>query len=111
MGWSQSARHKEKPIPYSNTQKLTFPINVADLLNEENTFKLAVNCRICPQLLTGTETKYQAPHSFSIAITIEENLKKENLTGSLYAEMVSVNLVENISEIDLEGEATAESEA
>ena len=110
MGWSQSARHKEKPIPYSNTQKLTFPINVSELLNEENTFKLAVNCRICPQLLAGTETKYQIPHSFSIAITIEENLKDENLTGKLYAEMESVNIVENIAEIDLEGEATVEGE-
>lgn len=110
-GWSQSARFKAKPIPYSNSQKLTFPINVAELLNEANTFKLAVNCRICPQLLTGTENKYQTAHSFSIAITIEENLKEENLTGQLYAEMESVNLVENISEIDLEGESTAEGEA
>lgn len=106
-GWSQSARFKTKPIPYSNSQKLTFPINVAELINEENTFKLAVNCRICPQLLAGTETKYQIPHSFSIAITIEENLKDENLTGRLYAEMESVNNVENIAEIDLEGEAIA----
>jgi len=107
-GWSQSARYKARPIPYSNSQKLTFPINVAELLNEENTFKLAVNCRICPQLLPGTEVKYDLPHSFSIAITIEENLKEENLTGQLYAEMESVNFVENISEIDLEGEASAE---
>jgi len=109
-GWSQSARYKAKPIPYSNTQKLTFPINVAELLNEGNTFKLAVNCRICPQLLTGTETKYQTPHSFSIAITIEENLKEEKLTGQFYAEMESVNIVENIAEMDLEGEVTVEGE-
>lgn len=110
-GWSQSARYKAKPIPYSNSHKLKFPINVADLLNEANTFKLAVSCRICPQLLTGTETKYQTPHSFSIAITIEENLKEENLTGQLYAKLESVNLVENIAEIDLEGDAIAEGEA
>lgn len=110
-GWTHHARFKAKPIPYSNSQKLTFPINVAELLNEENTFKLAVNCRICPQLLAGTETKYQIHHSFSIVITIEENLKEENLTGQLYAGMESVNIVENIAEIDLEGEATTESEA
>ena len=111
LGWSQSARHKQKPIPYSNTQKLTFPINVSELLNEHHTFKLAVNCRVSPQLLSGTEAKYNIPHSFSIAITIEENLKNENLTGQLYAEMESVNIVENIAEIDLEGEATAEGES
>jgi Subtilase family len=111
MGWSQSARHKEKPIPYSNTQKLTFPINVNDLLNESNTFKLGVNCRICPQLLAGSEVKYQTSHSFSIVISIEENLKEENLTGQLYAEMESVNFVENIAELDSEGEGIAEGEA
>ena len=108
LGWSQSARHKQKPIPYSNTQKITFPVNVNELTKESNTFKLAVNCRISPQLLAGTEGKYQIPHSFSIAITIEENLKGENLTGQLYAEMEGVNLVENIVSIELEGEATAE---
>jgi hypothetical protein len=110
-GWSHNARYISKPIPYSNTQKLAFPINVDELLNEENAFKLAVNCRICPQLLTGTETKYQTPHSFSIAITIEENLKEEKLTGQLYAEMESVNFVENIAELDSEGEGIAEGEA
>ena len=111
IGWSQNARHKEKPMPYSNTQKRTFPINVSELINEKNTFKLAVTCKICPQLLPGTEVKYHIPHSFSIAVTIEENLKNENLTGKLYAEMESVNFVENISAIDLEAEATAEGEA
>lgn len=108
-GWSQSARHKTKPIPYSNSQKLTFPINVDELQNEENTFKLAVNCRICPQLLPGTEEKYMKSHSFSIAITIEENNKEDKLTGQLYTEMENVNLVENIVELDLEGEANIES--
>lgn len=110
LGWTQSGRHKKKPIPYSNTQKITFPINVSELLNEQNTFKLAVNCRVSPQLLSGTEVKYNKPHLFSIAITIEENLKDENLTGQLYTEMESVNVVENIAEIDLEGEAIAEGE-
>ena len=109
IGWSQSARHKQKPIPYTNTQKMTFSINVSDLLNEKNTFKLAVNCRISPQLLSGTEEKYKKSHPFSIALTIEENLKDENLTGQLYSEIESVNIVENIATI--EGEATAESEA
>lgn len=109
IGWSQSARHKQKPIPYTNTQKLTFSINVSDLLNEKNTFKLAVNCRISPQLLSGTEERYKKPHPFSIALTIEENLKDENLTGRLYSEIESVNIVENIATI--EGEATAEGEA
>jgi Subtilase family. len=105
-GWSQSGRHVSKPIPYSNTQKKSLPINVSELLKEGNTFKLAVNCRINPQLLPGTERYYEKAHKFSIAITIEENLKDENKTGQLYNEMQNVNYVENIATIELEGEAT-----
>lgn len=108
IGWSQSARHKQKPIPYSNTQKLIFSISVSELINEHNTFKLAVNCRISPQLLSGMDEIYKRPHAFSIALTIEENLKDENLTGQLYSKMENVNIVENIASI--EGEATAEAE-
>jgi hypothetical protein len=108
LGWSQSARYKQKPIPYSNSQKLSFPINFSELVNENNTFKLAVNCRVCPQLISGMETKYNRPHSFSIAITIKENLKGKNLTGRLYSEMASINNVENIAE--LIDEATLEGE-
>lgn len=108
LSWTQSARHKKKPIPYTNTQKISFPINVSELLSENNTFKLAINCRINPQLLPGMENKYKIPHSFSIAITIEETLKQEKLTGQLYTEMENINFVENIATIDLEGEAESE---
>ncbi len=110
MGWSQSARHKEKPIPYSNTQKISFPVNVDDLLNENNTFKLAVNCRINPQLVTGTEARYKSSHKFSIALTIEETLMDGELTGKLYNGMCNVNILENITSVELEAEAFADSE-
>ena len=108
LSWSQNARQKEKPIPYSNSQKNSFVINVDDLLKETNTFKLAVNCRICPQLLAGMENRYKGAHKFSIVINIEENLKDEKLTGQLYSEMENVNILENIAVIELEGEAIAE---
>lgn len=108
LGWSQTARHIKKPIPYSNSQKITFLVNVDELLNEKNTFKLAVNCRINPQLLSGADDKYKVEHLFSIAISIEENLKQTKLTNQLYLEMESVNIVENIVEIDLEAEAISE---
>ena len=97
MRWSQSGRYKAKPIPCSNTQKLKFPVNVSDLLNEENTFKLAVNCRIAPQLLAGVAEKYKTAHPFSIAISIEETLKESNLTGKLYDEVALCNDLDNTS--------------
>jgi hypothetical protein len=102
LRWSQSGRYKAKPIPCSNTQKLRFPVNVSDLLNEENTFKLAVNCRIAPQLLAGVEENYNKSHPFSIVISIEETLKERNLTGRLYDEIVLCNTLDNISTIDID---------
>ena len=81
------------------------------MLNESNTFKLAVQCRINPQLLPGMENRYNTSHSFSIAITIEENLIEKKLTGNLYSEMESVNYVENIAAIELGGEVTLEVDA
>ncbi len=113
LRWSQSARDKKRPIPYTNTQKISFPVNVQELINEQDTFKLAVNCRINPQLLAGTEKAYEKAHLFSIVITVEENLKEKNLTGKLYEDMIAVNEVENIAVADLEGlaEGIAEGEA
>lgn len=111
LRWSQSGRHKGKPVPYTNTQKITFPVNVQDLVNENGIFKLAVHCRINPQLLPGTEKPYEIAHPFSIAINIEEKLKTENLTGKLYQEMTLCNSIENISVIIIEAEGEAEAEA
>lgn len=111
LRWSQSARHVGKPIPYSNTQKISFLVNLQDLINEESTFKLALNCRINPQLLPGTEAPYNKAHAFSLVITIEEKLKEDKLTGKLYSEMLLCNSIENIAGIDLEAEGTAHAEA
>lgn len=111
LRWSQSGRHVGKPIPYTNTQKISFPVNLQELINEKSTFKLAVNCRINPQLLPGTEKPYQKLHAFSIAISIEEKLKGDKLTGKLYNEMQLCNSIENITVVDLEVEGTAEAEA
>ncbi|HWK07618.1 MAG TPA: S8 family serine peptidase [Puia sp.] len=104
LRWSQSARHVQKPIPYSNTQKISFVVSKQLLEEETSTFKLAVNCRINPQLLPGTEGPYQRAHPFSIVLTVEENLKKSKLTGQLYNEMILCNEVENIAAADLEAD-------
>lgn len=107
LRWSQSARHRGKPIPYTNTQKITLTINKQDLINEDHTFKLGVNCRINPQLLAGQSTPYNVAHPFSIALNIEENLKQEELTGRLYDEVIASNSIEQI----VINEAIAEAEA
>lgn len=111
LRWSQSGRHVSKPIPYTNTQKINFSVNVQDLVNESGTFKLAINCRINPQLLPGTEQAYKKTHAFSLAITVEERLTEKKLTGKLYDEMVLCNVIENITAINLDTEGIVEAEA
>lgn len=107
LTWSQNGRYKAKPIPCFNTQKLNFRISVDDLISEESTLKLAVNCRINPQLLPGLENKYKKEHPFSLVITISEDLPTARQTGRLYAEMTAINHVENIASIDLENNLDA----
>ncbi len=111
LRWSQSGRHVAKPIPYTNTQKNSFIVNVKDLVNEKGIFKLVLNCRINPQLIPGTEKSYQKAHPFSMAITIEETLKEEKLTGKLYNEMILCNSIQNIATLDVQAEAIADAEA
>ncbi len=105
--WSQNARFKKKPIPFSNVQKLTFPVNVKELVNEEGVFKLGVHCFVHPQLRPGEDTPYLNSNRFSVAITVEETLKKENLTGKLYDEIIAINELEAIGYLDQDLEAEA----
>jgi hypothetical protein len=106
--WSQNAREVSKPIPYSNVQKLTFPINVNELLNEENTFKLAIHCVLNRQLLQGQQDAYITGNDFSIALTLTETLRQDKQTGMLYDQVIANNTVLNIANIDAEGDLTLE---
>ncbi len=104
--WTQDAFHKAKPLPYSNSQKITFIVGKKELIQENGIFKIAVNCRLHPQILSGQETKYKIPHKFSLVIRIEENQTEANATGNLYNEMIAINNIENIALADIELEGT-----
>lgn len=103
--WSQNNRFKLGP-PASNSQKISFVVNVKDLLNEDSTFKLAIHCKLSAQLISTA--RHEKAHPFSIALSIEETLKKGKATGKLYSEMIAVNEVENI--VYIEGEAEGDVE-
>jgi hypothetical protein len=104
--WSQNNRFK-LGTPPCNSQKISFVVNVKDLIDEASTFKLAVHCKLSAQLIATD--KYRIPHPFSIALTVEETLKKGNETNKLYSEMVAINEVESI--IESEGIAEADTES
>jgi hypothetical protein len=109
--WSQNGRFKSKPIPSSNSQKISFNVDVANLEDEKCTFKIAVNCRILQQLIPGTTTKYDKPHKFSIALTIEEKFNSEGSNGKLYSEMIACNEIINIAAASLQNDILGEAEA
>ena len=107
LNWSQSARDKSKPAPYSNVQKIEFNVDVAQLRNEDKTFKLAVQSLLSNQIMASQSETYPKEYDFSLVLKIQETIK--NSTGRLYEELRAVNNVEAIvgakADADLEGEA------
>ena len=103
LTWSQNGRFKSKPIPYSNTQKIELNVNVSDLVNENNTFKLALHCLVTDQIIGGLQAGYPNEFQFSLVINIEETTR--NQTGLLYDEIQLINNIEVINNINIDLEA------
>lgn len=102
ISWSQSGRHVSKPIPYSNSQKMNFTIDLAHLISENKTLNLAVQCKLSEQIVGGIPEDYPSSFPFSLVIRFEENFKENN--NRLYDELIAVNNIEIIADIDLEGD-------
>ena len=107
FGWSEDGRFPNKPLPYSNTQKIFLNVNVDDLNNEANTFKLALHAKLSEQIVGGLPENYPTEFPFSIVLTIEETIK--NNTGKLYDEIQLVNNLEIVQDINLDAGLEAES--
>ena len=106
LSWSENGRYVSKPLPYSNTQKITLNVSVDDLNNETNTFKLALHAKLSEQIVGGIPENYPREFPFSIVLTIEETVKDN--TGKLYDEIQLVNELEAIQDISLEAGLEAE---
>ncbi len=103
--WSQDGYSIKNPPLYSNVQKISFNVSKEDIIDEVGTFKIAVHCFISPNIKAGSNeirNRISTPNKFSLAITVEENLAKNKLTGRLYNEILAINTIENIGT----GEAT-----
>jgi hypothetical protein len=98
LSWSENGRFVSKPLPYSNTQKITLNVGVDDLNNETNTFKLALHAKLTEQIVGGLPENYPTVFPFTIVLTIEETIK--NNTGKLYDEIQVVNEVEAIQNLN-----------
>jgi len=106
LTWSQSGRDKSKPAPYSNVQKISFNVDVAQLRDESKTFKLAVQSLLSNQIMASQSENYPDEFSFSIVLKIEETIP--NSTGQLYDELIAINSLETIAsteaDLDIDGE-------
>ena len=101
LSWSQNNRYKGRPIPASNCQKTdSFLVGFKELDSENRIFKIAVHCLLNSQLFAGQEKAYNQPVPFSLALRVEENLKREKRTSRLYQEMLACNEVEAITRVD-----------
>jgi subtilisin family serine protease len=106
LSWSENGRYVSKPLPYSNTQKIFLNVNVDDLNNEGNTFKLAVHAKLSEQVVGGLPEDYPTEFPFSIVLSIEETIK--NNSGKLYDEIQLINQLEVIQELDIDTGLEAE---
>lgn len=106
LTWSQSARDKSKPAPYSNVQKIKFNVDVAQLRDEGKTFKLAVQSLLSNQIMVSQKETYPLEYDFSLVMKIEETIK--NSTGKLYDELRLVNSIEVITDVEVDADLESE---
>ena len=101
LSWSQNGRNVSKPIPFSNSQKINFTIDLNHLISENQVLKLEIHCKVSTQIIGGLPASYPKQFPFSMAISIEENTKKKS--GKLYDELLQINNLEVLGDIELEG--------
>ncbi|MES2732973.1 MAG: S8 family serine peptidase [Bacteroidota bacterium] len=109
--WTQDGYSTAKPIMYSNVQKISFSISKNEIINEDGIFKVAIHCKINPQMKMNIATirgQIAKEYEFSLAISIEEKQPDRKLTNKLYAEMVAINQAEALGSIELENDIELE---
>lgn len=102
-GWVQDFYLRNKIV--SNVQKTSINVSRANLINEDNTFKIAINSAFHKQLTNAEKISYEGvPISYSLVITIEQFAKKNEDFDSLYDGLIAENTLEIITDIELEAE-------
>lgn len=104
--WAQDYYHKPKIL--SNSQKMSFPISKKELLEEANSFKIAINSKFHKLLSQNQKRDYEGDHQFSLVITLRENPIKGENTSRLYNEIIAINTSDAFAVAGLEGEAVIE---
>ncbi|GAB2780690.1 hypothetical protein GCM10027275_25320 [Rhabdobacter roseus] len=106
--WSQDPYYRGKLL--CNTQKVSFVVGKKDILNEDFTFKVAVNSKLNKLLTAAQKAAYATTVEFSLVIRIEERPYKNQYIGSLYNGLKVENDLQVLTTLDADLEAEAESE-
>ncbi|MGV8137044.1 MAG: S8 family serine peptidase [Mangrovibacterium sp.] len=102
-GWVQDFYYREKIV--SNVQKQTFNVKRQDIIDENNTFKLAINAAFHKTMTDADKESFEKEIPISLIVTIEQQPLKDEKLDSLYDGLIAINELEAISEIDIEAEA------
>lgn len=99
--WSQDYYNKARLV--SNAQSIYLSIAKDKIIEEDNSFKIAVNAAFHKLLPEYVKTKYiDSLIDFSIAINIEQCTCKKEVLENLYESLEAINTLESMAE--LEGE-------
>lgn len=101
-GWVQDFYYREKIV--SNVQKHSFTVKRQDIIDEDNTFKLAVNAAFHKTLTKEDKEALEKEIPFSLVITIEQQPKKKEQLDSLYDGLMAINELEAIGIIEQEAD-------
>jgi Subtilase family len=103
QSWSEDYYFKMKLL--SNTQKLELVYSKEDIRNNQNKFKIALNCLRHKLLSPGQRDHYNSPHKFSLAINIKEKAHHGILSGNLYNELDAINTLVAVADLEAEAES------
>ena len=85
-------------------QKHTFNVKRQDIIDEENTFKVAVNAAFHKTMTDANQEAFEREIPFSLIIKIEQQPLKGEELDSLYEGLMAVNDLDIMGIIDLEAD-------
>ncbi|MEZ5102871.1 MAG: S8 family serine peptidase [Draconibacterium sp.] len=101
--WSQDYYYRTKIV--SNVQKMSFNVSRTNIVDEENTFKVAINSAFHKLLTEADQEEYNHEIPFSLVINIKQNPKTGEILNDLYDELEAINTLEAVNDIgDIEVE-------
>jgi hypothetical protein len=101
-GWSQDAYYKPKPL--TNTQKTSFYISRERLREENNQFKVAIECHFHKLLPETVTSSLPSEYEYSLVLRFRENVPAAKQTQSLYNELQLCNQMQVLGTLDLDAD-------